>query len=165
MNSRILMICGPNLNMLGIREKEFYGNFTLPDGIALAQKTAESFGYTLDAYQTNHEGNIIDRIHSSLNDYDGMIINAGALTHYSYSILDALKLCPFPCVEFHISDIHSREDFRKISVIRPACSGQICGLGLQSFHFAVIHCLDLIENRAVASNEGRTDAKYHKNGG
>ncbi|SHI75101.1 type II 3-dehydroquinate dehydratase [Parasporobacterium paucivorans] len=162
MHKKILLINGPNLNMLGKREKEHYGHFTLEDAIGEARRTAGLYGFTVEDFQSNHEGSLIDKIHSSLGAFDGLIINAGAFTHYSYALLDALKLCSFPCVELHISDIHVREEFRKISVIRPACSGQISGLGIKSYHYAIIQCIGLIDGSLQEVRDGRTDGIYHE---
>ena len=129
----ILLINGPNLNMLGRRSKEHYGNFTLEDVIRAFTAKAEGLGVSPTFFQSNDEGDIVTAIHESMGYASGIVINAGAYTHYSYAILDALLLCGLPVMEVHISDIHNREPFRRISVIQPACVGQISGLGLDSY--------------------------------
>ncbi len=134
---KILLMNGPNLNMLGKRDPTQYGNFTLRDVEQLAEQTAESLGYRLDCFQSNHEGTLIDKIHEAMGDYAGIVINAGAFTHYSYALHDALELCAMPVMEVHISDIHQREAFRRISVIEDACVGQISGLGIDSYRVGI----------------------------
>lgn len=129
----ILLINGPNLNMLGRREIEHYGSFTLADVVRLCRSEAEQAGCRILDFQSNHEGEILDFIHAHLDDAAGMLINASAFTHYSYALLDALKLCPYPVIEVHISDIAKREAFRQISVIRPACSSTVSGHGIHSY--------------------------------
>ncbi len=143
----ILLINGPNLNMLGKRDPTQYGTFTLLDAEKLAVDTAFSKGYKMDCFQSNHEGSIIDKIHEAMEKYDGIVINPGAFTHYSYAILDAIDLCELPVIETHISDISQREDFRRISVISSACCGQIKGLGIKSYSEAVLLLCDIIEKR------------------
>lgn len=129
----LLLINGPNLNMLGRRDPEQYGTFTLADVEALTRETAARFGFALDCCQSNHEGVLVDCIQQAMGVYAGMIINAGALTHYSYSLRDAIELCQLPVMEVHISDIHKREPFRRVSVIEPVCRGQVAGLGIKSY--------------------------------
>lgn len=134
---RLLLLNGPNLNMLGRRDPKQYGTFTLADVETLVRETADRFGCAADCYQSNHEGDLIDRIHESIGRYQGILINAGALTHTSYALRDAIELCGLPVMEVHISDIHKREPFRRISVIHDVCSGQIAGFGLDSYRLAV----------------------------
>jgi 3-dehydroquinate dehydratase II len=134
---KLLLINGPNLNMLGRRDPRHYGTFTLSDAETLAFQTAASYGFNLDSYQSNHEGDLVDRIQEAIGRYEGLLINAGALTHYSYSLRDALELFPGPIIEVHISDISQREDFRRVSVIRPVCSDQVAGFGLDSYRIGV----------------------------
>ncbi len=140
----LLLINGPNLNMLGKRDPKQYGNFTLADVEKAASDAAFSRGYKLECFQTNHEGAIIDKIHEAIGRFDGIVINPGAYTHYSYAILDAIDLCGLPVIETHISDISSREPFRRVSVTVPACCGQIKGLGLESYSRAVHLLCDTI---------------------
>ncbi|MDP4181719.1 MAG: type II 3-dehydroquinate dehydratase [Bacillota bacterium] len=130
---KVLILNGPNLNMLGIREKNVYGVETLQD---IAQKVSEEaniIGIDFDFMQSNHEGEIIDKIHGARGVYDVLIINPGAYTHYSYAIRDAIKAVEIPAIEIHLSNIHSREEFRSKSVIAPVCVGQICGFGSKSY--------------------------------
>ena len=126
---KALVILGPNLNMVGVREKGVYGTETAEtinkDIISYAKENS----FECEIYQSNHEGDIIDKIHSALNKFDGVIINAGALTHYSYALRDAIACLNIPFIEVHMSNIHAREEFRHTSVIAPVCKGQICGFG------------------------------------
>ena len=129
----ILVINGPNLNLLGFREPDIYGHETLSDIEKWLNEQPESAGYTIIWFQSNHEGNIIDRIHEAMGNTDGIIINPGAFTHYSYALRDAIASANIPTVETHLSDIHSREEFRKVSVIKDVCIDQISGLGKQGY--------------------------------
>lgn len=131
------VINGPNLNLLGIREPAVYGSMTYPALCDYIRKGAEELAVSVSFYQSNHEGAIIDEIHAAYGRKDGIILNAGAYTHYSYAILDALKAVAIPTAEVHISDIHSREAFRKISVIRPACCICIAGRGYAGYLDAI----------------------------
>jgi 3-dehydroquinate dehydratase-2 len=129
----ILVIHGPNLNLLGEREPEVYGAQTLRD--INREITNHAFLKNLNVrfYQSNHEGKIIDCIHRNRRWADGLVINPGAFTHYSYALRDAISAIGKPTVEVHLSDIHKREAFRKISVIKPVCIKQISGKGIQSY--------------------------------
>lgn len=129
----ILLIHGPNLNLLGEREPGVYGNFTMEDVNNKIQKLAIEHQIGIKCFQSNSEGALIDFIHENRKWAQGIVINPGAYTHYSYAIRDAISGVNLPAVEVHISDIHQREDFRKISVIAPVCIQQISGLGLQSY--------------------------------
>ena len=129
----ILLINGPNLNMLGKRSKEHYGSFTLSQVEDAFRTGAKELGVESAFFQSNDEGGIVTAIQESMGYASGIVINAGAYTHYSYAILDALLLCGLPVMEVHISNIHKREAFRSVSVIQPACVGQISGLGLDSY--------------------------------
>ena len=129
----ILVINGPNLNLLGFRESDIYGHETLSDIEKWLNEQPESAGYTIIWFQSNHEGNIIDRIHEAMGNTDGIIINPGAFTHYSYALRDAIASANIPTVETHLSDIYSREEFRKVSVIKDVCIYQISGLGKQGY--------------------------------
>ncbi len=124
----ILVINGPNLNMLGKREAEHYGCLTLSDIEKMIRVEAENAGLNVVLMQSNHEGEIIDRLHGCMNICDGIIINAGAYTHTSYAIRDAIELVALPTVEVHLSNVYARETFRHKSVIAPVCLGQISGL-------------------------------------
>lgn len=131
---KILLLNGPNLNMTGIREKGIYGTKTLADIEKEFESIANSLGYECDCFQSNSEGTLIDKIHESRNLYCGIVFNAGAYTHYSYAIRDAISAVSVPVVEVHMSDIFKREKFRHTSVIKPVCIGQITGLGENSYY-------------------------------
>ena len=130
---RFLIMNGPNLNLLGTRAPEIYGSKTYADLCAYIRQRADSLGVYVDFYQSNHEGDLIDRIHSAVGIYDGIVFNAGAYTHYSYALHDAIESVPVPVAEVHISNVDAREDFRKISVIRPSCVFTISGKGFDSY--------------------------------
>ena len=134
---KFLVINGVNLNMLGVREPGIYGNSTLADLESYISEKAAEMGVTVDFFQSNYEGAICEKIQQALGVYDGIIINPGAFTHYSYAIRDALSSVKIPTVEVHISNIHKREEFRHTSVIVPECIGQICGLGFKGYVFAL----------------------------
>ncbi|HIX83927.1 MAG TPA: type II 3-dehydroquinate dehydratase [Candidatus Megamonas gallistercoris] len=136
MNS-ILVIHGPNLNLLGTREPEIYGSMTMQNINDDLQKQADEAGVKIDFFQSNHEGEIIDMLHNARGRYDYIILNAGAYTHYSIAIRDALAAIEIPTIEVHISNIHQREEFRHHSVIAPVVVGQICGFGLDSYKAAL----------------------------
>lgn len=144
---KILVINGPNINMLGIREKDIYGTMNYKSLCETIDKKAKELEVDLDIYQSNIEGEIIDTIQAAYEKYDGIIINPGAYTHYSIAIYDALKAVNIPTVEVHISNVNAREDFRKISVTAPACVGQISGFGIESYVLALIGLRDKLINR------------------
>ena len=129
----ILVINGPNLNMLGIREPAIYGSATYADLVALIQREAAALGVTVRFYQSNHEGDLVDAIQAAYGKEDGIIINPGAYTHTSVALLDAVKAVGIPTVEVHISDPDTREEFRKISYIRQACTATVKGLGFPGY--------------------------------
>ena len=130
---KILVINGPNLNMLGIREPEIYGKQTYNDLVALISREAEKMGVETEFVQSNHEGALVDAIQSAYNRCDGIIINPAAYTHTSIALLDAVKSVGIPTVEVHISDPDTREEFRKISYIRKACIATVKGKGFQGY--------------------------------
>lgn len=131
---KILVINGPNINFLGIREREIYGAESYDYLVKLIEEKAEKENLDIDMFQSNHEGAIIDRIQEAYNDgTEGIVINPAAYTHYSIGIRDALSPLSIPKVEVHISNIHKREEFRHTCVTTPACDGQICGLGLKGY--------------------------------
>ena len=136
-NLKILVINGPNINLTGTREPVVYGTQTL-DGINRSvTESAESLGISVDFYQTNHEGEIIDRIQDSVGLYDGIILNAGAYSHYSYAIRDAVAAVSVPVIEVHMSNIYAREDFRRVSVISAVCAATVSGFGSFGYHLAL----------------------------
>ncbi len=134
---KVLVINGVNLNMLGKREPEIYGSGTLEDLENSIKIAASKKGVSVDFFQSNFEGEIVERIHACMGVYDGVIINPGAFTHYSYAIYDAIKSVNVPFVEVHISDIHTREEFRRVSVTAPACIDQIYGHGFFGYEMAL----------------------------
>ena len=134
---KILVINGPNLNLLGIREPDIYGIETLADIRNWLDRQPETNGHNIRWFQSNHEGDLIDQIQITTNLYDGIIINPGALTHYSFAIRDAIASVNTPTVEVHLSDINSREEFRRVSVIKDECISQISGLGKRGYLEAV----------------------------
>lgn len=143
---KLLVINGPNLNFLGIREKDVYGTRDYRHLLDLIQKKAEESGNDIAVFQSNHEGAIIDRIQEAYFDgTQGIIINPGAYTHYSYAIRDALASITVPKVEVHISDITDREEFRKVSVTAPVCHRQIYGQGLEGYLQAIDMIPEILE--------------------
>jgi 3-dehydroquinate dehydratase-2 len=132
---RIQIINGPNLNLLGVREPEIYGRHGFEEYLQVLRDTFPDV--QLDYYQSNVEGELINKIHEVGFDYDGIVLNAGAYTHYSIALLDAIKGVSTPVIEVHISNVHKREEFRHHSVISSACLGVICGFGLDSYRLAV----------------------------
>ena len=141
---KILVINGPNLNFLGIREKRVYGTQNYDDLLQMIAKKGEETDSAVEVFQSNHEGAIIDRIQDSYFDgTEGIVINPGAFTHYSYAIRDALASITVPKVEIHISDITQREEFRKVSVTAPVCDKQIYGQGLDGYLQAIDFILNI----------------------
>lgn len=139
---KILIINGPNLNMLGKRETDVYGKNTLEDLTIYIEKTFKEVA-TFEFFQSNHEGYIIDKLHEANGNFDGIVINPGAFTHYSYAIADAIKSINIKVVEVHISNIHKREEFRHKSVTANGCIGQISGFGFYSYILginAILNC-------------------------
>ena len=134
---KLLIINGPNLNMLGVREPDIYGKQTYVDLIAYIEESARSLGIEADCYQSNHEGEIVDRIQAAYGRYAGIVINPAAYTHTSVAILDALKAVALPAVEVHLSDVNAREDFRKISYAGMACVKTFAGFGFDGYRLAV----------------------------
>lgn len=134
---RVLVLNGPNLNLLGEREPGIYGSASLDDICTHLTTAAEAMGITLAFAQSNHEGELIDILHAARLECDGVILNAGAYTHYSYAIRDAIAAIKIPVVEVHLSNIHARDEFRHTSVIAPVCIGQISGFGADSYDLAL----------------------------
>lgn len=138
---KVVVINGPNMNLLGKREPKVYGAETLQDLEKVITKEAKELGIEVEFFQSNNEGKIIDRIHKAMAEKrDGIILNAGAFTHYSYAIRDAIKGTGMKTIEVHMSNIYTREEFRQKSVIAPVCIGQISGFGFSSY-IAALHLL------------------------
>ena len=134
---KILVINGPNINMLGIREKNIYGSETFDTLIDTCIQTGEYLGVEIECYQSNHEGDLVNKIQEAYQKVDGIVINPGAYTHTSIALLDALKAVMIPCIEVHISDVSKRESFRQISYIREACFKTITGMGIKGYQMAI----------------------------
>ena len=139
---KILVLNGPNINMLGIREPGVYGKQTYQDLLNLLSETSVELGVDVDHYQSNHEGCLVDRIQQALGVYDGIVINPAAYTHTSIAILDALKAVRIPTVEVHISDVDNRENFRQISYAGMACVHTIKGQGIAGYKQAIVYLKD-----------------------
>lgn len=139
---RILVLNGPNINMLGIREPGIYGKQNFSDLLDLIKKTAIETGIEIDQYQSNHEGALVDKIQAAYGNYNGIVINPAAYTHTSVAILDALKSVSIPAVEVHISDVDSREAFRQISYSGMYCEKTIKGQGLDGYRQAIIYLIE-----------------------
>lgn len=139
---KLCIINGPNLNMLGIREPDIYGRTTYADLCALIKDHAQARGVDVEIYQSNHEGDLVDKIQACYENADGIVINPAAYTHTSVALLDAVKAVGIPTVEIHISDVSQREDFRQVSYIRPACCKTITGHGIQGYIEGIDYLLD-----------------------
>lgn len=135
--NKILVLNGPNLNLLGAREPDVYGTVTLADIEREVTAYAAERGVQVDCFQSNHEGVLIDKLHEAREAYDGVVYNPGAHTHYSYALRDAVSSIDVPTVEVHLSDISTREEFRRVSVIAPVCVAQIKGKGKEGYKEAV----------------------------
>lgn len=134
---KILVLNGPNLNMLGVREPEIYGKNTYSDLIDMINEYCKNEGITVEIFQSNHEGALVDKIQQAYKKFDGIVINPAAYTHTSVALLDALKSVGIPTIEVHISDVSVREDFRQVSFIRSYCIKTICGLGFAGYVEAI----------------------------
>ena len=142
---KILVINGPNLNMLGIREPDIYGSTTYKGLLKMIKEHSDKKGIIVETYQSNHEGDLVDKIQSAYNNFDGIVINPGAYTHTSVAILDAVKAVGIPTVEVHISEVSQREEFRSISYIRLASIHTICGHGTLGYLEAIDYLLDYLK--------------------
>ena len=135
---KILVINGPNLNMLGVREPDIYGSRTYDELVGMIRESAAGLGVDVEFYQSNHEGDLVDKIQEAyFRHFDGIVINPGAYTHTSIALLDAVKAVMIPTVEVHISDVDSRDDFRKVSYIREACVATVSGRGFDGYIDAI----------------------------
>ena len=138
---KILIMNGPNLNLLGEREPSVYGDNSLSAINGRLKEQAEKASVDIDFYQSNHEGALIDKLHEARTEFDYIILNAGAYTHYSYAIRDAIAAIKIPVIEVHLSNVHSRDEFRHKSVISPVCKGVIAGFGEQSYVLALNYAI------------------------
>jgi len=130
---RILVLHGPNLNLLGAREPEIYGTTTLAEIDARLREIAEADGHVLESFQSNHEGALVDKLQSAVRDADGVVINPAAFSHYSLALRDAVEAIDVPVVEVHLSNIYAREPFRRRSVLSGVCAGVVAGFGVDSY--------------------------------
>jgi len=130
---RILVLHGPNLNLLGAREPEIYGTTTLAEIDARLREIAEADGHVLESFQSNHEGELVDKLQSAVRDADGVVINPAAFSHYSLALRDAVEAIDVPVVEVHLSNIYAREPFRRRSVLSGVCVGVVAGFGVDSY--------------------------------
>ncbi len=143
---KLLVINGPNINLLGKREPDIYGRSDYAALISGLEEYARTNGISVDTFQSNSEGAMIDKIQTAGESYDGIVINPGAYTHYSIAILDALKCCGLPAIEVHLSHIAAREEFRRISVTAQGCLGQISGFGFDSYYLALTALISRLKN-------------------
>lgn len=154
---KVLVLHGPNLNLLGSREPEIYGYTTLADINRMMAARAQEAGIAIDFFQSNHEGALVDAIQEARGWYDFIIFNAAAYTHYSIALRDAIAAVKVPVIEVHLSNIHQREEFRHTSVLAPVALGQVCGLGVDSY----LAALEAVIHKLAAEEEqdgGQTDA-------
>lgn len=144
---KILVVNGPNLNLLGEREPSVYGDDSLRainDGLIQEAREVRDISCEIEFFQSNSEGGIIDRLHSARHEFDGVILNAGAYTHYSYAIRDAIAAIKIPVIEVHLSNVNNRDEFRKVSVIAPVCKGSIAGFGKYSYTLALMALVNML---------------------
>lgn len=140
----ILLLNGPNLNLLGLRQPEVYGSATLDDVVDLVTQTAAELGFGVQALQTNHEGEMLDALAASRGTISGIVINPAAWTHTSVALIDALVVPEVPIIEVHISNVHARESFRHHSYVSPLAAGVIAGFGIRGYEYAVRHLVTLV---------------------
>jgi len=146
---RVLVLSGPNLQLLGTREPEIYGKETLADIHKRVKARGKELGAQVDAFQSNHEGDLLDRIGKARGTYDGMLLNAGALTHTSLALFDALRAVAVPCIEVHLSNPEAREAYRKESKVAPACVAKVSGFGGDSYVLALEGLLRWLARRST----------------
>lgn len=141
---KILVIHGPNLNMLGFRDRKLYGYITLENLNKMIKNKGKDLGLEVETFQSNYEGDIIEKLHNAIDNCNGIIINPGAYTHYSIAIRDAIEILDIPIIEVHLTNIYRREEFRHKSVIAPVCTGQISGLGYLGYLIAIEALYEII---------------------
>ena len=157
---KIVVIQGPNLNMLGHREQNIYGGMKLEEIHAQLENVAKQNGFEIEFFQSNLEGEIVDKVQECLGDADGIIINPAAYTHTSIAIRDAISAVSLPAIEVHISNIYRREEFRQKSMIAPVCTGQISGFGPFGYHLAMISMMQMLgEIEAIRKAQAEQQAK------
>jgi 3-dehydroquinate dehydratase-2 len=144
----LLLLSGPNLNLLGTRQPEIYGTATLEDHVGRARAAAEGRGFRLDHVQSNHEGALVDAVHQARTTTAGLVVNAGAFTHYAWALHDALAAYDHPVIELHLSNPAGREPWRHTSVIAPVATAVIAGLGARGYPLAITALIDLVEDRS-----------------
>lgn len=140
---RLLLLNGPNINMMGTREKDIYGEFTLADIEKALMQITQERGYDLECFQSNHEGELIDKLQDANGQFSGVIFNPAAYTHTSIALRDTIKAIETPVIEVHISNVHKREEFRHKSMLAPVCYGQIVGLGLMGYKLAATAFMEI----------------------
>lgn len=150
---KVLVLHGPNLNLLGTREPEVYGTATLADIERMLRHSAAELGVDVEFFQSNHEGHLIDAIHAATGRVDAIVFNPGAFTHYSIALHDAIAAVDVPTIEVHLSNVHAREPFRRRSVVAPACVGQISGFGPDSYLLGLIAAVNVVRRRAETLRE------------
>ncbi len=143
----VLVLNGPNLNLLGTRQPEIYGTTTLADIEAACRDTAAGMGFAVHCAQSNHEGALVEHIHTAKGAHDGIVLNAGAYTHNSIALRDAIAAVGLPVIELHLSNVHAREPFRHRSMIAPVAAGVICGFGAAGYPLALRAMLDVLRSR------------------
>ncbi|WP_276915966.1 type II 3-dehydroquinate dehydratase [Parvibacter caecicola] len=148
---KVLLMNGPNLNMLGVRDPAIYGSDTLASIEQMVEEYGRAHGVQVDCFQSNHEGALVDALQAARGNYDGIVYNPGAHTHYSYALHDAVECIDVPVVEIHISDISKREEFRRTSVIAPACIAQVKGLGKEGY----LRAIDILLKSWEGAEDGR----------
>jgi 3-dehydroquinate dehydratase-2 len=152
----VLVLHGPNLNLLGVREPRIYGDATLADIDAAVTREGADLGASVSCFQSNHEGALIDRLHAARGVVDGVVLNAGGLTHTSVALLDALRACAIPTVECHLSHTAAREPFRRRSRVAPACVGSVSGFGAMSYTLAIRGLIAHLERRRLGGDREST---------